>query len=234
MTRRFLFWLLLPVSAVQGLWLRQHARRLPGASGDRRGSIGIGKAIQLLAIGDSIIDGVGTGVMEESLPVLFARELAEAEQCQVNWHVVGESGLDVAGLLQKLEKLESELADVILISIGVNDVTGLSSTRHWRKSVICLLDRLQACWPDARIVFAGLPPMSKFPLLPQPLRLTMGMRAHMLDNIAAELIANRQKVGHVPTLIDPEVHSFCQDGFHPSTDSCQSWASELARFTAGN
>ena len=77
MLARLAFWLMLPVTAAQGLWLRRRATRLPGATGDRRGVSGYGEDFHLLAIGDSIIDGVGTGVIEKSLPVQFATALAE-------------------------------------------------------------------------------------------------------------------------------------------------------------
>jgi lysophospholipase L1-like esterase len=188
--------------------------------------------LHLLAIGDSIIDGVGTASMEHALPVLFAQELAEELQKQINWRVKGESGLDIAGLLQWLDELDEEATDFILISIGVNDVTGVSSTNHWRRSVNQLLDRLQRQWPEARIIFAGLPPMAQFPLPPQPLRFSLGTRASRLDSIAEMLCANRPAVTHAPTVIDPRVHSFCEDGFHPSADSCRNWAGKLARTAA--
>lgn len=232
MLKRSLFWLLLPLTAIQGLLLRKRALRLPGARGDRRGIFGRGEVLHLLAIGDSIIDGVGTESMEQALPVLFAQALAEELQKQINWRVKGESGLDIAGLLQRLDELDEEATDFILISIGVNDVTGVSSTNHWRRSVNQLLDRLQRQWPDARIIFAGLPPMAQFPLPPQPLSFSLGTRAGRLDSIAEVLCADRPAVTHVPTVIDPRVHSFCADGFHPSADSCRNWAGELARTAA--
>ncbi len=228
---RILFWLLLPITAIQGLRLRSRALRLPGARGERRGDCGRGNVLHLLAIGDSIIDGVGTESIERALPVLFAQALAEDTQQQISWRVEGESGLDIAGLLRRLDDLKGETADFILISIGVNDVTGLSSTKHWRRSVNQLLNHLQHQWPDARIIFTGLPPMSQFPLPPQPLRFSLGMRANRLDSIAAELCAEWPNVTHVPTTIDPRIHSFCEDGFHPSASSCRNWAEELARTT---
>ena len=196
------------------------------------GIFGRGEVLHLLAIGDSIIDGVGTASMEHALPVLFAQELAEELQKQINWRVKGESGLDIAGLLQRLDELDEEATDFILISIGVNDVTGVSSTNHWRRSVNQLLDRLQRQWPKARIIFAGLPPMAQFPLPPQPLRFSLGTRASRLDSIAEMLCENRPAVTHAPTVIDPRVHSFCEDGFHPSADSCRNWAGKLARTAA--
>jgi lysophospholipase L1-like esterase len=223
------FWLLLPLTALQGLWLKFRATRLPGAQGERRGSSGYGNTLRLLAIGDSIIDGVGVQVIEESLAVQFAGALAECMRLQVDWFVHGESGLDINGLMDRLETLDqADEPDIILISIGVNDVTGLSSTSHWRRSVGRLLDRLNSDWPGAFTVFTGLPPMSRFPLPPQPLRFSLGMRAATFDTIASGLIAERVDAQHIPTLIDPLVNDFCEDGFHPSAASNQIWAKELA------
>jgi lysophospholipase L1-like esterase len=168
-------------------------------------------------------------VIEESLSVQFAGALAEYMQRRVDWFVHGESGLAVSGLMDRLEALNpAEKPDIILISIGVNDVTGLSSTRHWRRTVRQLLEQLNSIWPGAFIVFTGLPPMSSFPLPPQPLRFSLGMRAATFDAIASRLIADRPGVQHIPTLIDPLANDFCEDGFHPSAASNQIWAKELA------
>ena len=222
------FWLVLPLTAVQGLWLKLRATRLPGAQGERRGSSGYGTRLRLLAIGDSIIDGVGVQAIEESLSVQFAGALAELMQQRVDWFVHGESGLDINGLMDRLENLGPvEEPDIVLISIGVNDVTGLSSTRHWRRSIGRLLNWLQSNWPGALTVFTGLPPMSRFPLPPQPLRFSLGMRAATFDNIAARIISQRPDAQHIPTLIDPLENDFCEDGFHPSSTSNQIWAKEL-------
>ena len=227
--KTLLVWLLMPLTALQGLWLKRVATRLPGAAGDRRGECGEGEPMHLLALGDSIIDGVGTESTSDALPVLFAETLARNRARRVHWHVNGKSGLNIDGLLGRLEQHADEKADLVLISIGVNDVTGLSSTRHWRTSLIRLLDHIGTRWPDSRVLFAGLPPMGHFPLLPQPLRMTLGWRADALDVIAAEICATRPRVTHVPTVIDPTVHSFSEDGYHPSSESCAIWAGVLAQ-----
>jgi len=230
------FWLLLPISALQGLWLRRTALRLPEASGPRSGVSGHGVELQLLALGDSIIAGVGTGSMEYSLPVQFARALAESRQCSVHWHAAGANGAAISNLRQSLAGLAHDRqADVVLISIGVNDVTGLSSTRHWRSELEQLVADIRGRWPRARVLFAGLPPMGRFPLPPQPLRFTLGQRAATLDAIAAGVISRQAGMLHIPTDINPLQQEFCEDGFHPSAQSCAYWANELAcRFEADN
>ena len=229
MLSRLAFWILLPVAAAQGLWLRRRAARLPGAAGERHGAHGAGADFHLLALGDSIIDGVGTGIMERSLPVQFAAALAEQTGRRVVWRVDGASGRAIRDLLDRLEQGDHpDTADLVLISIGVNDVTGLSSSRHWRRSLHRLLAGIRARWPNARVVFAGLPSMENFPLPPQPLRYALGLRAALLDRIAAAVVAEHPGAVHVPTRIDPRHHDFCEDGFHPSAESCTLWARELA------
>jgi lysophospholipase L1-like esterase len=233
---RLAFWLLLPVSALQGLWLRRTAIRLPEATGARTGVSGSGEEFHLLALGDSIIAGVGTGSMDASLPVQFAHALAKTRQCSVHWHTQGANGADIADLRTTLSRFHQEQqADVILISIGVNDVTGLSSTRYWRLQVNQLVTELRHKWPRARVIFAGLPPMGQFPLPPQPLRFTLGQRAATLDAIAAGIISRKPGMLHIPTEINPLTQEFCADGFHPSAESCANWAAVLAqRFEADN
>jgi len=230
------FWLLLPLSAMQGLWLRHTATRLPEASGPRTGDCGPGAELRLLALGDSIIAGVGTGDIENSLPVQFAHALASIRKCSVQWRVMGANGADISDLRHSIKLLSHQKQiDVIFISIGVNDVTGLSSTRRWRFQVNQLVSELGEKWPKARVIFVGLPPMGQFPLPPQPLRFTLGWRAATLDAIAAGIISRQTRMLHIPTDINPLQQEFCEDGFHPSAESCANWASVLAqRFEADN
>lgn len=224
------FWAFLPISALQGLWLRHSATRLPEAKGDRIGVNGLGKPLHLLAMGDSIIAGVGTGTMEYSLPVQFANALAKSCRVQVHWRVEGKNGADISQLRQNAGRIEADQkADVILISIGVNDVTGLSSAQHWSSELQRLLLELRSKWPLAGVIVLGLPPMSKFPLPPQPLRFTLGLRAATFDSIAGQLLANHANMLHVPTRMNPIHHDFCEDGFHPSAKACRFWAEELAQ-----
>jgi lysophospholipase L1-like esterase len=230
---RAVFWLLLPVMAAQGLWLRRQATRLPGAAGERQGVVGDGMPLHLLALGDSIIDGVGTGQVAASLPVQFAEAVAERLQCRVHWRVEGASGHDAEAVRGRLDSLEPGVpADVVLLSVGVNDVTGLSGTRHWRNSLQHLFGGIRDRWPNALVLFAGLPPMAQFPLPPQPLKFSLGLRAATLDGIARSLVAQDARAVHVPTRIDPLRHDFCADGFHPSAESCTLWARELAKVLA--
>jgi lysophospholipase L1-like esterase len=143
---------------------------------------------------------------------------------------MGNSGATSFDLLDQLASLQSEPPpNIVLISIGVNDVTALHSSRTWRKNISSLCEQLGALWPEARIVFCGLPPMGQFPLPPQPLRFCLGLRAAYLDGIAAALIDKHAGMLHIPTLIDPGEQEFFPDGFHPSDSAYAGWGEEMAR-----
>ena len=159
----------------------------------------------------------------------LARALADRCQWRVEWQGEGQNGANISDLRRRVDRLDAATrADLVLISIGVNDVTGLSSRMYWRRQLHELIGGLANRWPDARVVFAGLPPMDKFPVLPRPLRDTLGMRAAILDTIAAGIVKQYDHCLHVPTRINPDEHDFCEDGFHPSAASCEVWARELA------
>jgi lysophospholipase L1-like esterase len=230
--RRFAFWALLPLTGVQGLFLRRKALRLPPPPGDVSGYCGQGSVLHLVALGDSIIAGIGAAEREHTLPVQYAEALSTRLNQQVAWHAEGENGAKISDLLVRLRAMKPPPpADVILLSIGVNDVTGLSSTRQWRQQLITLVEELRSSWPQALVVFAGLPPMEKFPLPPHPLRFSLGLRAGIFDRIARTVISPQKRMLHLPTEINPQQHGFCADGFHPCAESYAIWGSELANRT---
>lgn len=224
------FWLCLPLATLQGLRLKRTAIRLPEARGKRTGKCGTGEAFRLLALGDSIMAGTGTSVIEQSFPVQFSNALADRFQYSVHWQIEGKNGLDISQLRQRLTTMQpDEEVDMVVISIGVNDVTGLRRKKSWRVQLHALVVELRLMWPAAKIVFLGLPPMGSFPLPPQPLRFALGKRAAALDGITADVISLHDNMLHIPSFADPDQLEFCEDGFHPSANGCHNWARTLAQ-----
>lgn len=233
--RRIAFWLLLPIAALQGLALRQTAMRLPPPPGNTHGVLGLttqnrfGKPFRLLALGDSIIAGIGASSQDQSLTAQLARALAQIRGPAVSWKSLGRNGANSNDLLDMADELQNQPPpDLVLISIGVNDVTGLCSSKTWQANISTLCEKLGARWPAAVVVFAGLPPMHQFPLPPQPLRFCLGLRARYFDHLAARLIEAQAGMLHIPTSIDPAAQDFCADGFHPSEQAYAFWGEEMA------
>jgi hypothetical protein len=65
------------------------------------------------------------------------------------------------------------------------------------------------------VVFAPLPPIHRFPLLPAPRRRVMGGDARRHDAALARWAATRSDVSHAPVALDLDAAGMASDGFHP-------------------
>lgn len=233
--RSAMFWSLLPFVAVQGLRLRRTAPRLAPAAGESRGCVGSGRALRLLAIGDSIIAGVGAATLERALVGCTAQALADGMGIAVEWEAHGCSGASSAAVLADLvPAIDPRPADAIVVSVGVNDVTALSTIRAWRLNLHALVSALRRHSPDAVIVVAGLPPLRSFPLIPEPLRSLIGLRGETLDAASRALLRDCPGVFHATVAFDMREGSFCADGFHPSESSYVQFGQAMAACIVAN
>jgi lysophospholipase L1-like esterase len=215
--RSALFWGLAPLLLPQALYVRRTATRLNPAAGPNSGVVGDGDPLQMMAIGDSIIAGVGARQLRDALVGQTAVALAAVVGRRVRWSAHGLNGANTATVVRELmPRAPSSPADVVLVSVGVNDVTKMNSTSGWRRDLAHLAERIRRHSPHSLIVLLGLPPMGHFPALPQPLRGLIGMRATHFDEIMRELAATDDRLMHVPLHFVPEPEQFCADGYHPS------------------
>lgn len=225
------FWSLFALLLPQAIWVRKTAARFPPAGGPLTGEAGQGgKTIRLLALGDSIIAGVGARKLGEALVGQTAKHLSGALDVRVRWKAHGRSGATTRQIATRmLPRLDNEQVDAILVSAGVNDVISLRGLTRWRSDIEALLSALGDRWPNAVIAVSGLPPMNRFPALPQPLRALFGLRARQFDRVLRDVLEDHPFAVHIPLAFEARDGSFCDDGFHPSE---QSYA-EFGRLAAG-
>jgi lysophospholipase L1-like esterase len=227
--KNLLFWIVFPFLVPQALYVRRTAPRFAPAGGPSEGLVGDGKQVRLLAIGDSIIAGVGASELSRALVGQTATALASSQNCCVSWYALGASGYDSGKILERLvPELPGIVFDYIIVSVGVNDITGLTTVRKWRENLSLILGKLQAHSPNAVIAVAGMPPMHRFPLLPQPLRAVFGMRARSFDQVARKVVDNHKKSLHVPIDFKPDPDKFAPDGYHPSVESYEDFGCKMA------
>ena len=219
----------MPFLAPQALYVRGTAPRFAGAGGPTHGSTGRGESLQLLAIGDSIIAGVGASELSRALVGRTAEGLSNGLSRQVHWRAHGYVGANSTKLLQShLPTIDDLKADVIITSIGINDVTSATTLPRWRDNLSSLFQRLAEHNRDVIVAFAGLPPLSGFPLLPQPLRSVLGLRARDFDDAAREVIAAHPQVVHVPVDFETTPDKFALDGYHPNETSYVTFGQGMA------
>lgn len=226
--RRALFWLLLPLAMPQALRVRRTAPRFAGATGaeasvcDVDGGIrdNIAPPLRILAIGDSIVAGVGAGTMDGALGGATAAALSQRLACTVSWRACGRIGAGVEKVhAELLPQVPDEGFDAVLVSVGVNDITGLRRSARWADALGGLLDALRRRFPNATILLAGMPPLQVFPLLPFPLGWLFGLRGKTFDGLARRAIALRDNMLFVALEFEAHPDKFAADGFHPSRAS---------------
>lgn len=215
-----------PLLIWQAMQVRRTALRLPEADGARTRTIGNGPPISLLIIGDSSAAGVGVDHQNEALAGQIAQHLAA--DFSVSWTLRARTGATTASSLRALKHDAATPVDVVLVVLGVNDVTHMVPVRRWLKRQRALVASLRTQANPRAIYLTGLPPMGQFPLLPEPLRGVLGSRANALD------AARRVAMPQTPHLIHAalpgpfEAEMMAKDGFHPGAAAYALWGKEMA------
>lgn len=224
----FAFWLSLPFVLPQALRTRARARRFSAPSGPQGGGFGADPGATIVGIGDSIIAGVGADTGEQTITAQFARCWSEAAQRSVAWRAVGRIGAKTLRIEQMAMQLpEDHTVIAVVVSVGVNDITGLTRTGAWLAAVERLINALQAKYPAAVVVMLGIPPLEAFPALPSPLRRVLGLRARHFDQRLREWLGQRARLRYLPIERRPLASEFAADGFHPSAASYALLAEEM-------
>lgn len=191
----------------------------------REGGAGAPRVVWL---GDSTAAGVGADRPEGSV----ALQVAEAGPQPTTVIVLASSGALVADVVDHQLPLVDDLGpDVVLISVGSNDVTHLTRRDDVRRHYRALLDGLPR---GVTAVVLGVPDMGSIPRLAQPLRALAGLRGRQLDGVVRE-VARDHGAAYVdlagttgPAFRAEPGRLFAADRYHPSDDGYAVWADAVA------
>jgi lysophospholipase L1-like esterase len=180
-----------------------------------------GKPIELLALGDSGMAGVGVTVPAAALPAQIAQRVAASTGRPV--HVVSHAqpGARTHDVLTKQLTLDLGQPDVVVLLVGTNDVTHLSRTRQLAEDTANLFARLHRL--GAPVVMSCLPEFGAMRAVPPLLRTFLRLRAVVVRRVhvravldaesGVELVGVRELVGR-EFLTNSDLMS--PDRFHPS------------------
>lgn len=222
-----------PVLAVQALRTRARTPRLPEASGERAGKVGSGPELRLLVAGDSSAAGVGVAHQRDALAEPLAAELARALGATVCWQLVAASGLSTAALLGRLRAEGWPRADLAVVVTGVNDVVEQVASARAVAAREALANALRNAAGARHVAFAPVPPIHRFPALPQPLRAVMGRDAQRHNQALRQWAGTRPDVSVVPMTMPLHEGVMAEDGFHPGGPVYAYCARAMALHLAG-
>jgi len=219
------------IALPQGLWLKKNTVRLPEAKGPRKMSINAlqeaeeAAEIKLLYLGESPAAGVGIEEIQHAVSAQVAHKLADTQK--VEWQLLAQNGIRIKELLLKLQQSETHQPDISIITMGVNDCTGLTSSKQWQQRIHELIAELKQRG-SKHIFFTAVPPMQQFPLLPAPLNWLMGYRAHLLNHLL-ERVCQQQDAQYLAfsAVLKPEM--ICLDGYHPNEKGAELWATSISQ-----
>jgi lysophospholipase L1-like esterase len=224
---------LAPILYSQARRMRAATIELPEPEGSRAGISGAGQpTLRLLIAGDSSAVGVGAPTQEEGFALALVRSLAFRINSSIQWQLIGQTGLTSEGVLRKLTSSIIEPADIAVVTLGANDITGevpLEQALHHRREIA---DWLRRSLSVRHVIFPGLPEIQRFPAIPQPLAWYAGLHARRNNRAQARWARQQQHVHHadISGLVRAEL--MANDGYHPAPAFYALIAERLAVFIA--
>ena len=217
---------LAPIFWAQGLYVRRVTPRLPEPTGDRCGVKGNGESLCLLITGDSAAAGVGADSQSSALSGQLVSALAP--HFLLSWRLIARTGCKIHDVIKILESADQEKFDMAVVSVGVNDVTGGTSSRQWQDLLDNLCNLLTLKFGVKHILLSSVPPMHLFPALPMPLRWYLGKKALSLNDAMKRFTKTREVCEFVQSAIPLTKEYIASDGFHPGPAAYTIWAETMA------
>lgn len=226
---------LAPWLIMQAVATRRRAPVLAEAAGPREGRLGKGRRpVRVLIAGDSSAAGVGVAHQDQSVAGHLSRALHRRSGRAVHWTLRARSGLTTLQVHEMLREQRPPVVDIAVLITGVNDVIAQVPSRRAVQHREALADWLLGEGLATHVLFAPLPPIHRFPLLPQPLRRVMGDDARRHDEAMARWAATRHDVSHTAVALELELgtDAMASDGFHPGEAVYRTCGEALAAFIA--
>jgi lysophospholipase L1-like esterase len=211
-----------PVLLTQGPFIKMRTERLQEPKGARMGVIGQGPDLRLLIVGDSSAAGVGVSTQSQALSGRLAYGLSP--YARLDWELVARCGDTTPMSLKRVKSAGPRRADAAIIALGVNDIMRGTRLARWLEQMDALVDHLTSSVGVGHVYISGLPAVSQFPRLPDPLRWTMGHQAERFDRGLRDLVAGRGDTTLIPADMALNADNMARDGFHPGPKVYAFWA----------
>lgn len=220
---------LIPALIIQGNRVKKNTPSLPEPEGEREGITGTGKALSILILGDSAAAGVGVNTQQDALLGSILSELQD--QFEITWKLQAKTGDTTSKVIRATHALEQQHYDVVVTSVGVNDVTKLMPADVWIRKQQQFYTLIDQKFTPKLIIAAGVPPMNLFPALPNPLAWLFGQYSKKMNQKLDQFVANKSNMQRIEYDIEQYQAlnlEMAEDGFHPSKEVYQIWGQQVA------
>jgi len=196
--------------------------------------------LEVAMLGDSTVEGVGVLRERDTLGAQTARQAAALLGQPVHIKGYGVSGARAQDVLtEQLPRLRAgRTPDHVVVVVGANDATRLSSARGYEQRMRSIVDEVRDIAPSAKITLATVPGFRAARALPQPFRTLVDRQAGRLRERQADIAASVPgvRVADIYTRPTPRFEAnpkaIGPDGFHPSRVGYGYWADELGPVVA--
>jgi lysophospholipase L1-like esterase len=184
-------------------------------------------------LGDSLACGVGAGTPDAAFARRAVALWSASEGRAVELTCLARSGSQAADVLREQGPAAVDLlgpGTVAVITVGANDVAGLTRPRSFRRDYRAILDSLSAT--GASVVAVGLPDLGSAAIIPHPLRAVArraGRRADRhVQRMATAYDAHFVSIDtRAPWRTKPATY-LAADRWHPNDDTYNLWAGRVA------
>jgi lysophospholipase L1-like esterase len=226
--------LLLPIVAVQGMWMRSRIKMASPAAGPTSGTVGDPSRppVRIAVVGESTAAGCGVDTHDDGFPGWLARELAARTRRPVRWEVAGQFGATARRIRYRLVPQLGESLHVAVLLAGANDVLTRRTPGQWRDDLAAIVEDLAD--RAEQVAVTGIPPLAAFPSLPSTLGHYLAQRASALDAVSQQVCAEHPRATWISSTdilpIGPDF--FADDRFHPSAAGYRRWAQAVVDHVA--
>jgi lysophospholipase L1-like esterase len=188
--------------------------------------------LKVAVLGDSTALGQGTDSVRQSFSFQYIDKYISTTQKNIQYRNFAVSGVKTQSALEsQLPKILQFQPDLLFVSIGANDVTGLSEEKVFIEQFTKLADAIAQM--QIKVIWMSIPDFVTSPILLPPLRNYLSSTANEYNQLAKKIVLERGFY-YVDVFdstrnefLDNTALYFSKDKFHPSKEGYALWVREI-------
>lgn len=185
--------------------------------------------IKVAVIGDSTAAGQGANSFNDNFSLKYLSKL-DKQKYNFEYQNFAVGGSKVEDVLNnQLVSLKDFQADLLIVSLGANNITSTISDQDYQTKIKELAQFLSNL--NAKVIWLNIPDFITSPVLLPPLNMFLSQRTNNFNQILNLEIKDKPKFtlvdvynGARDDFWDKSKQSFSVDGYHPSNNGYETWS----------